>query len=359
MAALIDRLRNDGYDVQGPTVRDGAIAYEHIESAHELPAGWSDTQEPGSYRLVKRDDGALFQYGPAAQSWKRLLSPPVETILRVERTANGIRFVDEPRAVPRYAFVGVRSCDLHAMRSLETALAADPAVKQRREAAFIVVVNCGRSVSTCFCASMGTGPRASGGFDLALTELLEGGQRYLAESGSTRGAALLESLDSQRAREGDIAQAARAVDEAASQQQSRTLATEGLRDVLYAAEASPQWERVAARCTACGACTMVCPTCFCTNIADSSDVTGLTASRVKLWDSCFNLEFSYIHGGSVRRSGAARYRQWITHKLAYWTEQFDTHGCVGCGRCITWCPVGIDIVAEARAAAQGGSHESS
>ena len=92
---------------------------------------------------------------------------------------------------------------------------------------------------------------------------------------------------------------------------------------------------------------MVCPTCFCSTVVDSSDVTGETATRTKVWDSCFSQEFSYMSGGSVRVSGGARYRQWITHKLAYWHDQFDTSGCVGCGRCITWCPVGIDIRKEA------------
>jgi Fe-S oxidoreductase len=101
---------------------------------------------------------------------------------------------------------------------------------------------------------------------------------------------------------------------------------------------------------------MVCPTCFCTTVEDVSDVTGDHAERWRRWDSCFTLGFSYIHGGSIRNSGKARYRQWMTHKLASWIDQFGTSGCVGCGRCITWCPVGIDITEEARAIRDGGQH---
>jgi len=350
VSALISRLQDADYDVQGPVLHDGVIEYDHIDGVEDLPAGWSDSQEPGAYRLTQRGDGALFQFASTSQSWKRLLHPPSQTILRVERDGDDVRFIEQPTTLQRYAFLGVRSCDLHAMRSLVTALAEDPAVQQRRQAAFIVAVHCSRSASTCFCASMGTGPRAESGFDLALTELLDGGRRYLVEAGSDRGREVLEDLETTPASERDLEQADRAVQEAVEQQQGRTLQTGGLQEALYAAEQSPLWESVAQRCTACGACTMVCPTCFCSTVADSSDVTGRTATRTKLWDSCFSQEFSYIHGGSVRRSGAARYRQWITHKLAYWREQFDTAGCVGCGRCITWCPVGIDIVAEARAA---------
>ena len=350
IAALIRGLQEADYDVQGPVVQDGTIEYDHIDGVDDLPAGWSDAQEPGAYRLAKREDGALFQFASAAQSWKRLLHPPTQVILRVERDDDGVRFVEQPSPTHRYAFFGVRSCDLHAINSLASALSEDPAVGRRREAAFVVAVHCGRATSTCFCASMGTGPRAESGFDLALTELLAGSQRYLVEAGSNLGVELLGSLESAPASDEDLEQAARAVQDAADQQQGRSLNTEGLQEKLYSAERGTLWERVDKRCTACGACTMVCPTCFCSTVVDSSDVTGQTAVRTKLWDSCFSQEFSYIHGGSVRRSGAARYRQWITHKLAYWHEQFDTAGCVGCGRCVTWCPVGIDIVEEARTA---------
>jgi len=94
---------------------------------------------------------------------------------------------------------------------------------------------------------------------------------------------------------------------------------------------------------------MVCPTCFCSTVEDTTDLSGLHAERWRKWDSCFTLDFTYIHGGSIRREGASRYRQWITHKLAHWHDQFGSSGCTGCGRCITWCPVGIDITEEARA----------
>ena len=113
------------------------------------------------------------------------------------------------------------------------------------------------------------------------------------------------------------------------------------------------WSRVAERCLGCANCTMVCPTCFCATVEDTTDLSGAIAERRRKWDSCFTCEFSSIHGGSIRRSGAARYRQWMTHKLSSWWQQFETSGCVGCGRCIVWCPVGIDITEEAHAIAAG------
>jgi Fe-S-cluster-containing hydrogenase component 2 len=103
---------------------------------------------------------------------------------------------------------------------------------------------------------------------------------------------------------------------------------------------------VAERCLTCGNCTMVCPTCFCTTTEDLTDLADGSGQRSQRWASCFETDFSYLHGGSVRVSGESRYRQWITHKLSTWHDQFGSSGCVGCGRCIAWCPTGIDITAE-------------
>jgi sulfhydrogenase subunit beta (sulfur reductase) len=90
----------------------------------------------------------------------------------------------------------------------------------------------------------------------------------------------------------------------------------------------------------------VCPTCFCSTVEDVTDITGEHAERWQKQDSCFTMDFSFLHGGSVRASTRSQYRQWLTHKLATWIDQFDESGCTGCGRCITWCPVAIDLTEE-------------
>jgi Fe-S-cluster-containing hydrogenase component 2 len=125
--------------------------------------------------------------------------------------------------------------------------------------------------------------------------------------------------------------------------------TSGIKELLYRNPEHPRWDDVAERCLACTNCTLVCPTCFCGSVEDVTDLVGETAERWRRWDSCFTLDHSFLHGGSVRSSTRARYRQWLTHKLASWIDQFGTSGCIGCGRCITWCPVGIDITEEVAA----------
>jgi ferredoxin len=350
---LLDVLAAARYEVIGPVMRDGAIVYEPVSQLSDLPIGWTDRQEPGRYRLERRDDAALFGFTVGPQAWKRFLHPPAETLWTMRRGEDGVTVETPTDAAPRFAFIGVRACELHAIAIQDRVLAAGPyadvAYAMRRQGAFIVAVNCGQAGATCFCVSMQTGPKADSGFDLALTELIVGDDHeFLVEVGSARGADVLEQIPHRAASDADMA-AASAVVKRTTGQMGRHLETAGLKELLQQNLDHPRWDDVAERCLTCGNCTMVCPTCFCTTVEDHSDLTGTSATRQRKWDSCFTMDFSFIHGGSVRKSARARYRQWMTHKLSTWIDQFGTSGCVGCGRCITWCPVGIDITVEAAA----------
>ena len=354
LARLVGVLGDRGFLVIGPTVRSGAIVYDVLESADDLPAGYTDVQEPGRYRLERRDDEARFGFAVGAQSWKRELLPPELQLWRAERGPDGeFAIAPDAPAPPPLAFIGVRSCELHAIQIQDRVLVggahADDDYEARRRDAFIVAVNCGEAGGTCFCVSMQTGPKVGAGHDLALTELLdEDGHRFLVEVGSERGAQVADELPARPAEPRDHEAAARAVERAASQM-GRSLDTAGLAELLQRNREHPRWEEVADRCLTCGNCTLVCPTCFCTTVEDVTDLAGGEAERQRLWDSCFTIDFSRMHGGAARVSAPSRYRQWMTHKLSTWWDQFDTSGCVGCGRCITWCPVGIDITEEAAA----------
>jgi sulfhydrogenase subunit beta (sulfur reductase) len=355
--ALLGALRDRGHTLLGPTVRDGAIVLDEIGEAKDLPVGWADEQDGGRYRLRRRGDGALFGYAASAHAWKRYLHPPAVVRWRARRADGGFVAEPETAAPPRYALVGVRPCELAAILVQDRVFLGgsfvDPAYRSRRESAFVLAVDCGSPAGTCFCASMGTGPKAGPGFDLALTELIDGNRHELVmEVGTERGAEVASAVPHRPAEPADL-EAARAVVARAEGSMGRELDTEGLKDLLYRRYEDPRWDEVAKRCLACSNCTMVCPTCFCATVEDETDLLGAATERRRIWDSCFSQEFSYVHGGSVRTSGGARYRQWITHKLATWHDQFGVSGCVGCGRCITWCPVGIDITAEARAVRQG------
>jgi ferredoxin len=350
---LVQALRRD-YTVQAPVLERGALVIRPIDSAAELPRGVVDEQEPGRHSL-RQEGERYFDYTVPADSWKRLFFPPRQRLWRASGADGALATEAEPAAAAPVALLGVRGCDLAAIAIQDRVFLGgayvDPHYRARRDGAFIVAVNCARATSTCFCTSLGTGPRAGAGYDLALTEL---GAAFLVEAGTDRGAELVRELGLSPATEADRADAAATV-AATADSITRTLPA-GIAGTLKAAQSSRLWEAIAERCLSCGNCTLVCPTCFCSAAEHTSDLAG-SGAQERRWDSCFSAAHSYIHGGSVRASTAARYRQWMTHKLSTWHDQFGTSGCTGCGRCAVWCPVAIDLTAEAHAftAEMGGA----
>jgi len=351
--AIFTALKGRGFQIVGPTRRDEAIVYDEIHSAADLPAGWSDVQEASRYRLRKRADQALFGYAVGPHSWKPYLLPPALRLWRAERGDQGFVIEETTSDPPRLALLGVRACELNAIaiqdRVFRRAATAEPDFCARRENLFVIALQCSQAGGTCFCVSMGSGPEVESGFDLVLTEVLGAGSHYfVAVAGSAGGAALLGEIPHHAAGAEERERADHVVAQTAAQM-GRSSDTTHVKELLYANADHPRWDDVAARCLTCGNCTMVCPTCFCTTVEDVTDLSGEHAERWRKWESCFSVEFSYLHGGAVRSSARSRYRQWLTHKMATWIDQFGTSGCVGCGRCITWCPVGIDITEELRA----------
>ncbi len=350
---LLDVLQKQGYELIGPTIREGAIAYDTIASVEDLPVGWTDEQDGGTYRLQQRNDRMLFGYAVGPHSWKKYLFSPKLRLWQAQRQGGEIEMIPTAPESPKRAFIGVRSCELEAIAIQDKVFlegaAVDPHYRARRNNLFILAVNCARAGGTCFCVSMQTGPQATTGFDLALTEILAGKHHYFVlEVGSESGAEVLSQVPHTVATEEQQEKAEEVVAQTA-QQMGRRLDTQGIKELLYDNLEHPRWDDVASRCLTCANCTLVCPTCFCSTVEDTTDLKGDRAERWRVWDSCFTMDFSYLHGGSVRASAKSRYRQWLTHKLATWIDQFGTSGCVGCGRCITWCPVAIDITEEVKA----------
>jgi ferredoxin len=347
---LIAALRAAGFQVIGPRVDQNAIVYDEVTSLADLPVGYQDEQSAGRYRIHGDRGDRYFSYVVGPHSWKRYLFPPHLTVARADRSEAGSWQFSEPEdPVTPMALLGVRACELAAIAVQDRVFLegpyVDPAYQRRRENLLIVAVNCTSAAPTCFCTSMATGPSCRSGFDIALTEIDEA---FVVEIGSPRGGQLVADLDLSTAEPGDI-EAAELARRQAVEQIERSLPTEGLRDLMLSNLDHPHWDDVASRCLSCANCTMVCPTCFCSSVTEVSDLDANHVDRVRQWESCFNVEFSYTAGGTVHADIRSRYRQWLTHKLASWHDQFGSSGCVGCGRCITWCPVGIDLTEEVAA----------
>jgi len=346
---LIAILRDDGYKVLGPVARDGGVAFDEVRTIADLPIGMRDAQEAGRYRLEQGVDGEIFGVVNGAGSLKPFFFAPEEKLLEVRRERRGFTVCEVTPESPRLAFLGVRACDLAALAIQDRIFLhdrfRDSHYEARRKDVLLIAVNCTRSAPTCFCVSMKTGPEATTGFDLSMTELEES---FVVRSGSPAGEALAARLNLDAAPSREVETARARIDQCASGMQRR-LNTADLPRLLYQEAENPRWKDVASRCLSCTNCTMVCPTCFCHTVVDQQEIDGNMSRRVRQWDSCFSMEHAHIHGINFRPAIHDRYRQWLTHKLASWIDQFGTSGCVGCGRCITWCPVGIDLTEEVAA----------
>lgn len=359
---LLAVIQSMGYEIVGPKVKDHTIVHASLETADELPVGYASQQEPGKYKLTQSRNQNFFDVTNGPHSWKQYFFPPKSEMMRFHKENGNSSWsiengLGEP---PRYAMLGVRPCDLAAIEVQDKIFMrdewCDPIYRDRRSNALIIVVNCLEPCSTCFCASMGTGPDAKEGFDLCLTELEN---NFLVEIGSEAGRMAFghESISWQPA-SAFMLQSAQKGLAAARDKMGRELPDpESLKEQLLGNLDHPRWEEVAKRCMSCGSCTQVCPTCFCWDVYDNTLLPGDTIIRERVWDSCFNPDYSYVFGGSIRPNTKSRYRQWLTHKFASWYDQFDTSGCVGCGRCITWCPAGIDHIEEITAIRGGGIQE--
>jgi sulfhydrogenase subunit beta (sulfur reductase) len=343
---ILTRLREEGYQTIGPKVKNETLVYEPIETLGELPQGYVTEQAPGEFRLKRGRRPYYFDFIPGAHSWKQFLFPSRAELFKLQKDEKTWQTIEQPAETPKYAFIGVRACELAAIQIQDNIFMrtdfTDPIYKSRRERVFILSVNCLHPNETCFCTSMGTGPQVKSGFDLNLTELDNG---FVLTIGSELARGILAGIAYEDANGFTLSSVERAL-ERAVQEMGRSLDTSDLPDLILNNLDNSYWNEVAKRCLSCTNCTQVCPTCFCWDTTDQMSLDGKTTSRERVWDSCFNPGYSYQVGGNTRPTILSRYRQWLSHKLGTWKQQYGTFGCVGCGRCITWCPAKIDLTEE-------------
>jgi ferredoxin len=358
LVRLVGALCAEFDEVIAPVLVDGVIRLAPIESSDDIPTGAMDDQRPGSYRTATAGGAHRFSYAVGPDSLKALVHPPRVPVWTTTRDDSGAVAVSVALTRPvRRAVLGARACDLAGLDRLgRTQLDGphpDPHHATARAGLFVIGVDCSRPAPTCFCESTGTGPFVEDGADLSMTELEDDdGVHYVLRAGSDSGRQFAESLGLRPAERDEEADAERA---RTSVHTTGRAMREDAASIVLADLEHPRWDDVAERCLTCGNCTAVCPTCFCTDTDDRVDLDGHTAHRDRVWDTCFSLEYSHLGPGPARSSARSRYRQWLTHKLGTWHDQFGESGCVGCGRCITWCPVGIDLTAEVEALATRGA----
>lgn len=352
---IIFDILKDSHKIIGPKIANDVVTLSEIDF-NDIPSGYIDSQNPGSYRLNRGGPNRIFSFSIGPESFKRFLHPPEKDIFAFKESKSGITISHPSNEEKPAAFIGMRACDISGLKLLDKVFLEGPvrdaAYDSVRRNSIVIGINCIHPHNNCFCASMGAGPELKDSFDMALTELDDS---FLIETCTPKGNAILKGLTTEEARTKDLNEKAQKMEECKKTMKKSVKASD-LPWLIYRNLEHPEWNDVASRCLACGNCTQVCPTCFCNSTFDCLQISGfnkkssaVSGIRVRTWDSCFSKNFARVHGGNFRASRKARYRQWLSHKMAYWIDQFGSPGCVGCGRCITWCPVGIDITEELEA----------
>ncbi|MEM4648768.1 MAG: 4Fe-4S dicluster domain-containing protein [Nitrososphaerota archaeon] len=334
LRALFKAVTSRGYRVIGPKLVDSAIRLEILTRFDEIPYGYGDEQAPGYYRVAS--NGGRFRNGP--DSPKRFLYPP-ELLLFVIKPDLSVEYPS--LEFVKTAFFGIKPCDLAAISIMDGVQGelGDEYYRKVRKYLLLIVENCVEPGGTCFCATMGTGPFAFKGFDIAYTRI--GNGAVIFQPGSDLGVDVLSELNLRPAEDEQVDRFRELMLEASKRARAE-FTLENLPETLEMGMDSEVYRKTAEKCFGCANCNMVCPTCFCFDVLDEPELDG-SAKRVRIWDGCHSYSYAQVAGGHFRKSLYARYRHWVLHKFVYWLRQFGTFGCVGCGRCITWCPAGIDV----------------
>ena len=338
---IIDGIPSN-YKIIGPVRDRWVVKYANIESSGELAVGLSTIEDRGHYELKETGDPRLANAKPM-NSPKPFTHLAREVLLRVSRDEqNNNIFETQPAELTRQAFFGIRPCDVKGMQVMDLVFSRqfrDQSYDNRRRENIIIALNCFEPGANCFCSTFDTGPTLNDGFDLCLSSIDSG---YLVEVGTDIGAKIIARADIKPADQDALDQLDRQSTKARSSM-PKAFNLEKAVKILDENYNHPYWEQPSERCLSCSNCINICPTCYCYQITDKSNITLTESIRTRTWDACQNQEFAAVNSGNFRPNRVDRLRQWVYHKLNWTIEQYGQAGCVGCGRCVTWCPTRIDI----------------
>ena len=324
----------NGAKLYGYKLQNGNVVFGELASVSDLPLGVVDEQKPGYYRLLQG-----FRFRHCMDSPKRFLLPPEHLLVTISSSYDVIKVEDDVEPVILF---GIKPCDLKAIEILDRIIyGRNPVYTKRRDSVKAVVVEeCLEPGETCFCAAVNSGPTASRGFDIAYARLRQ--DLFIFRYGSPLGEKILSRIGLREASEEHVKKYLELVDKARALMMARIPPIKDIGELLRKRASDKKfWEDESMNCVGCGNCNYVCPTCFCIEIDDR--VEGNVSRRVAIWAGCRTYTYGLVAGGHFRRDLYTRYRHFILHKFVFYPIQVGDVGCVGCGRCITWCPMGIDM----------------
>ena len=315
---------------------------QNLIETYDLFAPVQLTEGVSAYKKIDQPEEVDLSHSNSQKAAKEVFFPQSEVMLQCEKTEklNRVTSVEEVRR--ERILLGARPCDLQAISILDPVFMGkeytDVYYLKKRETTLIIGFACDQPRSTCFCSSVGGGPFIRTGSDLFFIDL---GDAYLIEFITKKGGALRDNRLLKEADAKDLS-LAHGIEKKAREKLNSYLPVEGIEKSLDRIMEGPFWDRIHEKCIGCGVCTFLCPTCHCFDIAD--EAVNNKGRRVRNWDSClFPLYSLETSGHNPRPTGRERTRQRLMHKFNYYPKNFGRIACVGCGRCIAYCPVNFDI----------------
>jgi len=286
------------------------------------------TKDGTNFEVIEDGDEACLDYVNTSHPPKKFFLPDGETLFTYDLKKFKIKEVVGKK---RRVLFGLRPCDLHGLLRLDMVFKKDPYYMQRRKNTIIIAIECSEPGKNCFCESMGTN-KVKTGYDLLLSEVKN---FYKLESYSKRGKTFLKYFKRYKTLKPKKLKNLRKFD-------SKNIERRILKIFNH-----KKWGEIASKCLSCGACNVVCPTCYCFSVSDEVSFEETSGERKRFWSFCMLQEFSRVAGDVIfRRTREERCKQFVFHKLSYFKESYGKHLCVGCGRCIDICPAGIDFFKE-------------
>ena len=309
----------------------------------------SDNENSGASFKEYTSGMKLTEQLNTVRSAKDFFFPQTENLFDIKMQGKKIEIIDTRKESEDFVIFGVRACDARSFTILDKVFLSDPVdtyYQNRREHGTIITLACNRPEETCFCSAFGIDASNPGG-DISAWKV---GEQMYFSANTDRGESLLSSVSSvlEEGDEKPVEQEKESIKNIISNLPLGSLDFDSIKEQeLLELFNSPKWAELSESCLGCGTCTFVCPTCQCYDIREFD--TGSEVKRFRCWDSCMYSDFTKMAHGNPRVSQLERFRQRFMHKLVYFPENNGGEfGCVGCGRCLSKCPISMNIVKVAK-----------
>ncbi|MEW6070064.1 MAG: 4Fe-4S dicluster domain-containing protein [Candidatus Thermoplasmatota archaeon] len=297
------------------------------------------------FSIINDGTKIFYEYSNSTIPPKQIIFPQSEVLFKFQLTRKITELQVPVTEGKEKIILWLRPCDAKSFLILDKIFDSeykDNNYINKRKTTTLVGLSCNSPSSNCFCTSIKGSPFSKENLDVLFTEL---DKSYYVEVITKKGEELIEKaprLFSEVSKEASIKKVELQAE--AERKIVRSVEVNKITEKLKAIYESAFWDSIGEKCIACGICAYLCPTCHCFDINDEVSITRAKGARIRTWDYCTHQLYTLQASGfNPRPTQKYRVRNRVYHKFKYFQDNFNSTGCVGCGRCVEYCPVNIDV----------------